>query len=92
MSYAAPSDNVGMSSRSKSGGMVKIRDVMQRQMAELLRRCVYLLGARHTRVENRFRVAEDNENILGDRNGRKGVRSSRFSMPAPMALGIRWRK
>src|SRR6266478_1321785 len=96
VSRAASIDNVGILRVSQAGGIVKIRDVIQRQM---LLNCVSSFatpynsrasvpcGSRIDSALSRTRII-----FLDDRKGRKGVMSSGFSTPAPITLESRLRK
>jgi len=72
VSYAAPSDSVGMFSHSNVGrdsrDPGRNAEAVVAQPTELLHACVYLLGALHMWIWNQFRVVESNERSQGGRS------------------------
>src|SRR5882762_622187 len=90
MSHADSIDSVEMIGRLQCGGTVDMREVMTRQM--FLKRLnssttVYISRASVPCGSKMDSALSKNRIIsLEDRNGRRGVRSSGFSMPAPMIL------
>ena len=96
MSHADSVDNVETIGRLKCGGMVEMREVIPRQMlgnrlnsstAEYILRASVPCGSRINSTLSRNRIIS-----LEDKNGRRGVRSSGFSIPAPMTVESRLRR
>ena len=96
MSQAAPIDSVGMYRSLQPEGIVENRDVMQRQI--LLNWLSSLTTAWISRASTPCGSRMDSalsrtmSISLEDRDGRRGVRSSAFSTPAPMTSESRRRK
>ena len=96
MSHADSTDNVEIIGRLQRGGTVEIREVIPRHI--FLKRVsssttAYIswasgpAGSRMDSALSRNRIIS-----FEDKNGRRGVRSSGFSTPAPMTLDNRLRR
>ena len=96
MSHADSIDSVGMIGRLQCRGTVEMREVMQRHMvlnrlnsstAAYISRAAVPRGSRMDSALSRIKIIS-----VEDRNGRREVRSSGFSTPAPTTLESRVRK
>ena len=96
MSHAESIDSVGMTGRLQCRGTVEIREVRHRHIdlnrlnsstTEYISRAPAPCGSRMDSALSRIRIIS-----VEDRDGRRGVRSRGFSMPAPTTLESRARK
>ena len=96
MSHADSIDKVGMIGRLQCGGTVEMREVIPRQMfsnrvsSSTTLYSSWASGPAGSRIDSA--LSRNKIILVEDRNGRSGVRSSGFSIPAPMTLDNRLRR
>ena len=90
MSHADSIDNVGIIGRLQCGGTVEMREVIPRHMflkresSSTIVNIFWASGPAGSRMDSA--LSRKRIRSLEDRNGRRGVKSSGFSIPAPMTL------
>ena len=96
MSHADSIDKVGMVGRLQCGGTVEMREVIPRQIFSKRvssSTTAYIsvesgpAGSRIDSALSKIKII-----LVEDRNGRRGAKSSGFSIPAPMTLDNRLRR